>query len=158
MLSSADETVSGLQYSQGGKPLVAADDITIQDIQDLRPACYGCTSTNTRMIHPSAGFNDSGKFIIQCGQCGRVRTVRDEHVREMLSATSGHAAAGEDVTVYYQVAIYYRSDDYQGAVHSTYVFTDRHRAQQEADTLVERYEKQFGWATAHVIPVRVAES
>mgnify|MGYP001614029056 CR=1 FL=1 len=137
--------------------LVAADDITIQDIQDLRPACYGCTSSNTRVIHPSAGFNDSGKFIIQCGQCGRVRTVREEHMREMLSAASGRPAGEEDVTVYYQVAIYYRSEDYQGSVHATYVFADRHRAQQEADTLVERYEKQFGWASAYVVPIRLAE-
>jgi len=132
-------------------------DITIEDIADLRPRCYGCDSNNTRVIHPSAGFNDSGQFLIQCGNCGRVRTVRAEHVREMLAEARGRTEDEQDATVYFQVSIHYRSHDYQGFVHSTYLFEERAKAQQEADTLVDRYEIKFGWASAQVLPVRLVK-
>lgn len=132
--------------------------ITIEDIADLHPQCFGCSSANTRMIHPDAGWNDSGGFLIQCGNCGRVRTLQEDHVRELLTDASGRSDDEVDESkILYQVCLNYRSNDYVGTVHATYLFPERHRAQQEADTLVERYEKQFGWASAHVSPVRVVE-
>ena len=85
--------------------------ITIENIADMRPRCYGCDSNNTRMIHPQAGFNDAGQFLIQCGNCGRVRSVREEHVREMLTEIEGHTPE-EEAQVFYQVVLTYRSDDY----------------------------------------------
>lgn len=127
-----------------------ATEITVDDIVDLRPRCYGCDSNNTRVIHPSAGFNETGKFLIQCGNCGRVRGVRDEHVREMLAQFEPQGA-----DTVYQIEIHYKSEDFHGTVHSAYAFPIRSEAQAEADKLVRRYEHEFGWAAAHLIPLRL---